>query len=161
MTIDLLPTIARLVGADLPAHEIDGHDVWPLLAGEPGAKNPHEAYVFYYGQNELQAVTSGDGRWKLQLPHTYRTLAGRPGGRDGTPAKYEKRTSTPRALRPGGRRRRDEGRRRATTPRWSSVCWPSPSGPATTSATRSRAARARAYAPRGNSDGPPGEPRTH
>jgi arylsulfatase A len=37
----------------------------------------------------LQAVVSGDGRWKLILPHRYRTLAGKPGGRDGTPAKYD------------------------------------------------------------------------
>ena len=34
---------------------------------------------------------SGDGRWKLQLPHSYRTLAGKPGGRDGTPVPYEQR----------------------------------------------------------------------
>lgn len=39
----------------------------------------------------MQAVTSSDGRWKLQFPHTYRTLGGRPGGRDGIPAKYEQR----------------------------------------------------------------------
>jgi arylsulfatase len=32
-----------------------------------------------------------DGRWKLQLPHTYRTLAGRPGGKDGIPAQYDQR----------------------------------------------------------------------
>lgn len=31
MTIDLLPTIAHLVGADLPPREIDGRNVWPLL----------------------------------------------------------------------------------------------------------------------------------
>ena len=37
-------------------------------------------------------MASGDGRWKLQLPHIYNTLAGRPGGRGGTPSKYEKRT---------------------------------------------------------------------
>ena len=30
-----------------------------------------------------------DGRWKLQLPHGFRTLAGRLGGKDGIPAKYE------------------------------------------------------------------------
>src|SRR4029078_9091043 len=30
MTIDLFPTIARLVGADLPRHAIDGLDVWPI-----------------------------------------------------------------------------------------------------------------------------------
>lgn len=91
MTIDLLPTIAGLVGAKLPEHQIDGLDVWPLIAGETGAKNPHESYAFYYAANELQAVVSGDGRWKLQLPHTYRTLNGRPGGHDGIPAKYENR----------------------------------------------------------------------
>jgi len=89
MTIDLFPTIAKLVGAELPKHKIDGLDVWPIIANEPDAKNPHEAYYFYYHQNELEAVSSGDGRWKLQLPHTYRTLAGRPGGTSGIPAKYE------------------------------------------------------------------------
>src|SRR4051812_2529594 len=62
MTIDVAPTIARLVGAKLPGHAIDGLDVWPLLAGRPGARNPHDAYLFYYGQDELQAVVSGDGR---------------------------------------------------------------------------------------------------
>jgi arylsulfatase len=87
MTIDLFPTIAGLMGAPLPAHRIDGLDIWPLLSGDPKARNPHEAYFFYYAQNELQAVRSGP--WKLVLPHTYRTLAGRPGGRDGLPAKYE------------------------------------------------------------------------
>ena len=89
MTIDLLPTIARLVGAELPKHAIDGLDVWPLLSGEPGATNPHDAYLYYYEQNQLQAVVSGDGRWKLQLPHTYRSLAGHPGGHGGEPAKYQ------------------------------------------------------------------------
>jgi arylsulfatase len=91
MTIDLFPTFAKLIGAELPRHEIDGLDVWPLISGQKGAANPHEGYAFYYEQNQLQAVVSADGRWKLQLPHTYRTLGGRPGGRDGIPAKYENR----------------------------------------------------------------------
>lgn len=86
MTIDILPTIARLVGARLPEHPIDGKDIWPLIAGEAGARSPHEAYYFYWGE-ELQAVRMG--RWKLHLPHTYRTLAGRPGGTGGRPAPYE------------------------------------------------------------------------
>ncbi|HEV7404880.1 MAG TPA: sulfatase-like hydrolase/transferase [Chthoniobacteraceae bacterium] len=90
-TIDLLPTIAKLTGAKLPEHKLDGLDVWPLLAGQAGAKNPHDGYAFYYGVNELEAVTSGDGQWKLQLPHTYRTLNGRPGGTGGIPAKYEQK----------------------------------------------------------------------
>lgn len=98
MTIDLLPTLARLTGAALPALPIDGRDVWPLIAREPGAKNPHEGYGCWYAQNELQAVVSGDGRWKLVLPHRYRTLAGRPGGTGGIPAKYENRDLTAPAL---------------------------------------------------------------
>jgi len=91
MTIDLFPTIAHLIGAELPKHKIDGLDVWPLITGEAGAKNPHDGYAFYYETNQLQSVVSGDGRWKLQLPHTYRTLGGKPGGHDGVPAKYEQR----------------------------------------------------------------------
>ncbi|MFH1920046.1 MAG: sulfatase [Planctomycetota bacterium] len=86
MTIDLLPTIAHLVGAKLPEHAIDGKNVWPLIAGEPGAQSPHEAYFFYYGR-QLQAVRMG--QWKLHFPHKYRTLAGRAGGTGGTPVPYE------------------------------------------------------------------------
>jgi arylsulfatase len=86
MTIDLLPTVARLAGAKLPDHKIDGKDIWPLLSGQPGAKSPHEAYYFYWNR-QLQAVRSG--RWKLYFPHDYRTLAGAPGGRDGQPAVYK------------------------------------------------------------------------
>ena len=41
MTIDVFPTVARLIGAELPAHPIDGRDIWPLLAGQPGARSPH------------------------------------------------------------------------------------------------------------------------
>ena len=89
MTIDILPTVAKLVDAELPAHKIDGLDIWPLLSGEAGAKCPHEAFYFYYGDNQLQAVASG--KWKLQLPHQYRTLAGKPGGTGGRPVPYETR----------------------------------------------------------------------
>lgn len=94
MTIDLLPTIAKFIGATLPTNRIDGLGVLPLLTAAPGATNPHEGYAFYYEDNQLQAVTSSDGRWKLQLPHTYRTLAGRPGGANGIPVKYEQRQVT-------------------------------------------------------------------
>ena len=87
MTIDLLPTIAKLTGGKLPAHKIDGLDIWPLLAGDSSAKNPHEAYFFYYAQNELQAVRSGD--WKLFFPHQARSMQGQEPGKDGTPGKYK------------------------------------------------------------------------
>jgi len=85
-TMDILPTIAHLTGAKLPDHAIDGKDIWPVIAGERGAKSPREAFFYYQGW-ALEAVRSG--KWKLHLPHGYRTLAGRPGGAGGIPAKYE------------------------------------------------------------------------
>lgn len=85
MTIDILPTVAHLIGAELPKHKIDGKNIWPLMAGHTAATSPHEAYFFYWA-NELQAVRSG--KWKLHFPHTYRTMAGKPGGTDGIPGKY-------------------------------------------------------------------------
>ncbi len=88
MTIDLLPTLAGRIGAPLPRLPIDGRDVWPLLSGQSGARNPHDAYFFWYANNELQALITADGHWKLVLPHRYRTLAGKPGGRGGIPANY-------------------------------------------------------------------------
>jgi arylsulfatase A len=85
MTIDVLPTVARLAGARLdPEVRIDGRDLWPVLT-DPAAKSPHPALYFYWGQ-ALEAVRSG--RWKLHLTHEYRTLGGKPGGTGGRPAPY-------------------------------------------------------------------------
>ena len=81
MTIDLLPTLAGLLGTT-PAHEIDGLDALATITGD--ASGPHEALYFWWGA-ELQAVRAGD--WKLHFPHDYRTLAGRPGV-GGIPSRY-------------------------------------------------------------------------
>lgn len=89
MTIDLLPTIANLTNAPLPDHTIDGRNMTDLMLGKKEATPHHEAYYFYYHQNELHAVMSGDGRWKLYFPHRYRTLNGRIGTNDGLPIEYE------------------------------------------------------------------------
>ncbi|MDZ4404041.1 sulfatase [Prosthecobacter sp.] len=90
MTIDLLPTIAHVIDAKLPEHTIDGLNCWPVVSGEPGAKNPHDFYAFYYEQNQLQAITSGDGRWKLQLPHSFRSLpTDLPKATGGKPVNYK------------------------------------------------------------------------
>lgn len=91
MTIDILPTVAAVTGAPLPGHPIDGRNVLPLLTGRGWTRNPHRAYWIYFEMNQLQAIVSGDGRWKLVLPHRYRTLAGRPGGLGGQPVGYEHR----------------------------------------------------------------------
>ncbi len=89
MTIDLLPTFAAMTGAKLPELPIDGVDIWPQLSGRYTTSQPRDALYFYYNDNELQAVLSGD--WKLYLPHVYRTLGGQPGGRDGRPSGYQQR----------------------------------------------------------------------
>ncbi len=69
-TIDLLPTWAATIGAELPAHPIDGKDIRPLLFGEVGARSPHDAFGIWYEGGQLQAVR--DPRFKLVFPHRYR-----------------------------------------------------------------------------------------
>lgn len=85
-TIDVLPTVAALIGATLPAHKIDGCDIRPLMFAEPNAQSPHEYLCCYFPGGELEAIR--DRQWKLHFPHPYRTLAGQPGGRDGIPSAY-------------------------------------------------------------------------
>ncbi|MBN2133120.1 MAG: sulfatase-like hydrolase/transferase, partial [Sedimentisphaerales bacterium] len=84
-TVDILPTLARLAGAELPANPIDGKDVWDIVVGKAGAENPHEYYPFSTNAT-FESVISGDGRWKLHLPHQYRTLV--TPGQDGAAGKY-------------------------------------------------------------------------
>jgi arylsulfatase A len=88
-TVDIVPTVASILGAELPKHKIDGHDILPLMTGQAKAVSPHETMPCYYANDELQAIR--DPVWKLVLPHQYRTLAGRTGGTGGIPAKYETR----------------------------------------------------------------------
>jgi len=63
-TIDILPTFAKLAGAELPGRVIDGKDIWPLMTAQAGAKSPHEAYYYYKG-SRLEALRQG--KWKLRL----------------------------------------------------------------------------------------------
>jgi arylsulfatase len=84
-TIDLLPTLAKLIGADYPADRIDGVDVWPFLSGKR-EKSPRQSFLFYAAE-ELQAVRQGP--WKLHFEHEYLTVAGPP-GRNGKPANFDK-----------------------------------------------------------------------
>jgi arylsulfatase A-like enzyme len=77
--MDILPTFVRLAGGRLPSAPIDGHDVWPLLAGEPGARSPHEAF-FYYQGDQLQAVRAGPWKLHLALPARAAGAAGKAAG---------------------------------------------------------------------------------
>jgi len=64
-TIDLLPTIAAITGADLPSHPIDGLNILATLKN-PKAASPHrEAGFFYYKNNRVHAVRAG--KWKLHI----------------------------------------------------------------------------------------------
>ncbi len=68
-SMDIYPTFAHLAGLQVPQDRIiDGRNIWPILS-EPGAKTPHEAFYYYFG-NELHAVRSGN--WKLRLETTLR-----------------------------------------------------------------------------------------
>ena len=67
-TMDILPTLAALAGADTPRDRIDGYDISAILRGDIGAPSPYDAFYYYRGY-ELRAVRSGE--WKL---HTDGTL---------------------------------------------------------------------------------------
>lgn len=84
-SVDVLPTVAYLSGAKLPDNEIDGRNAWDLIKGKPGAKNKREYYAFSTGSN-FEGVITGDGKWKLHVPHGYRTL--KKAGKDGLPGPY-------------------------------------------------------------------------
>lgn len=69
LSMDLLPTFAHVTGAALPtAQPLDGKNIIDLLAGEEGAKSPHE-YFFYTGN----AVRQGD--WKYHARETFKVEA--------------------------------------------------------------------------------------
>lgn len=85
-SIDILPTVCALTGAELPGNEIDGANVWDLITNKEGAENSHVYYPFSTG-NRFEGIISGDGKWKLHLQHPYRTLV--TPGRDGAAGKYK------------------------------------------------------------------------
>ncbi|MCF7817431.1 MAG: sulfatase [Kiritimatiellales bacterium] len=63
-TIDLLPTFGKMAGIPVK-HEIDGRDIGDLVKGKPGAKTPHEFFLYYLHDDTLAAIRMGD--WKLIL----------------------------------------------------------------------------------------------
>jgi len=62
-TMDILPTLASIVGYDMPDDRIiDGKNILPTLTNN--APTPHE-YFFYHRKSELQAVRHK--QWKLHI----------------------------------------------------------------------------------------------
>jgi arylsulfatase len=64
-TIDLLPTITKITGAEKPTDRVlDGLDISEVFYGNSQVL---ERPYFYYQHKELRAVRMG--KWKLHLPH--------------------------------------------------------------------------------------------
>ena len=65
-TLDIMPTLADLAGANISGLTIDnGISLRPVLDGRTKAM-PGERVMYYYVMNQLQAVRRG--KWKLHLP---------------------------------------------------------------------------------------------
>lgn len=85
-SIDLLPTVAALSGVPIADSTVlDGRNVWDWITEVDGAANPNAYYELTNGVN-FEGILTGDGRWKLHVPHAYRTLEYP--GMDGQPGKY-------------------------------------------------------------------------
>jgi arylsulfatase len=77
--VDILPSFAKIAGANLPALKIDGVDITELWKGNTDAE-PRDNILFFYGKNNLNGVRKGN--WKLVLPHTWQSYNTEP-GKDG------------------------------------------------------------------------------
>ncbi len=64
-TIDLLPTVAGLAGAEFPKQKIDGRDITPLLLGEPGAEVAARSVLLL---PDRQLPGGSQRTWKLFVP---------------------------------------------------------------------------------------------
>ncbi len=65
-----MPTIATLTGAPAGVFPFDGRNLMPVIRGDSSQDEP----FFFYSGRQLQAVRSG--RWKLHVPHRYRSIHG-------------------------------------------------------------------------------------
>ena len=83
-TIDILPTIAAVTGAELPPKPIDGVNIESIIYGNSETSPRNEYYYYYSG--ELIAVRND--KMKLVFPHSYRSYEGYSPGNDGYPATF-------------------------------------------------------------------------
>ena len=84
--IDLFPTVAEITNSPLPKRRIDGVSLLHLIKGEKNVR-PRTEFVYYFGKNNLEAVTDGD--YKLIFPHRYRDYEAYPPSNDGQPGKLD------------------------------------------------------------------------
>ncbi|HWR51526.1 MAG TPA: sulfatase [Bryobacteraceae bacterium] len=61
--MDVMPTVARLAGAEFPSKPVDGIDLWPVLTGT--GKPAHRGGLLYFDDTHLQCIRHD--RWKLHV----------------------------------------------------------------------------------------------
>jgi arylsulfatase A len=85
--IDVLPTIAKLVGASLPADRIlDGRDISSLMY-RPDAEPVRDTHLYFTANQQLQAIRVGDWKLFLALPE--------PSNKKADTAKATKKSTSP------------------------------------------------------------------
>ena len=84
--IDIFPTLANIVGGNLPSHKIDGVDITKIMEGKESS--PRDHFFYYYGNNNLEAVRKDN--WKLLLPHSSRSYKGVLQKNNGYPGPYKR-----------------------------------------------------------------------
>ena len=75
-TVDMLPTLANLAGADLPPKSLDGVDIWPLFTGKK-QQVEREALLYWQGWNLTAARL---GKWKVRFMQSSLGMGGVGGG---------------------------------------------------------------------------------
>jgi arylsulfatase A-like enzyme len=85
-SMDILPTLMDICGANQPQKKIDGVNFLPLLKEVPNS-NPRDEFVYYYDRCSLKGIRKG--QWVLTFPcvsQTYKRASAI--GNDGWPGKY-------------------------------------------------------------------------
>lgn len=59
--IDILPTVANLMGTDLPDNTIDGKDITPLLENPETESSPHDHILYYDSYKNLKGIRNAEG----------------------------------------------------------------------------------------------------
>ena len=71
MNIDLLPTIAEIVGVSMPpSATLDGRNILPVLTGKSN-ESPHQA-LYFFNYDRIAAVRTQD--WKIVVRADYRNI---------------------------------------------------------------------------------------
>ncbi len=91
-TIDLLPTIAELIGSDLPPLKIDGYSIVDHFEADTALPSPHSYFPMHYINGALSGIRTPE--FKLLFPHGYPSLTGLAPGKDGSPGPFQRVPAT-------------------------------------------------------------------